>query len=116
MSMINREALIRDAEREGKLRKDKWDTEAVVNFIKGAMFVRCDCFGKWTPYDKIKPPKDKEVVVWFEYFRFGDYNCKFQAYGIYDEAHPEFINSQCGWLDLRIIAWMPLPEPPKEVN
>lgn len=40
MSMINREALIRDAEREGKLRKDKWDTESVVNLIKGAMFVR----------------------------------------------------------------------------
>lgn len=67
---------------------------------------------RWIPVSE-RPPEDyTDVLVWFEYFRYGDYNCLYQTYGIgdYIANYGWMINHETGWHKLRVIAWMPLPE------
>ena len=71
---------------------------------------------KWISADQLPEPF-KDVLVWFEYYRYGDYNCMFQTYGLgyaLDDKWSDFVNHESGWHKLKIIAWQPLPEPPKE--
>ncbi len=72
---------------------------------------------RWIPCSERLPEDMQEVLVWFEYYRYGDYNCMYQTYGfgyVCDGKWSSFINGETGWQDARIIAWMPLPEPYKE--
>ena len=69
---------------------------------------------RWIPVTEQMPEAYAEVLVWFEYFRYGNYNCLYQTYGIgsYDDNYNDWlINHETGWDKLRVIAWMPLPEP-----
>lgn len=66
----------------------------------------------WTPASE-KPEDMNPVLVWFEYFRYGDYNRLYQTYGLSYVVNDEwsgFVNGQSGWKDLKILAWAPLPE------
>lgn len=70
----------------------------------------------WRPASD--PPKEdcKDVLVYFEYFRYGEYNRLFRTIGISYVLNGEwsnFVNGQSGWRQLKILAWMPLPEEPK---
>lgn len=69
---------------------------------------------EWFDYDIAKPDKGQKVLVWFEYFRYGDYNCPYQTYGIMEYPYDNIIDGSTGWRDLKIIKWCPLPEPPEE--
>ena len=63
------------------------------------------------------PAEGDDVLVWFEYYRYGDHNRLYQAYGIgtyFEKSRSWMINDETGWHDLRVIAWMTLPEPPEE--
>lgn len=65
--------------------------------------------GEWIPVEEGLPEEMKEVPVWFEYYRYGDYNCLYQTMGIsyvIDGKWSYFVNGTSGWKDLRIIAWM----------
>lgn len=67
---------------------------------------------KWILPDKEMPPTDKEVLVTFEYFRYGEYNNTHRDIGIGSTIRGEWsgiVNGTTGWQDLKIIAWMPLP-------
>ena len=69
---------------------------------------------RWIPCEHELPEDYTDVLVWFEYFRYGDYNCLYQTYGIgsYNTEYDLWmINHETGWHKLRVIAWMPLPEP-----
>ena len=68
---------------------------------------------RWIPCEERLPEDYTDVLVWFEYFRYGDYNCLYQTYGIgdYIANYGWMINHETGWHKLRVIAWMPLPEP-----
>lgn len=71
----------------------------------------------WIRSEDRMPEDDEDVLVWFEYFRFGEYQRLFQTTGIGRTWRGEwsgFVNGSSGWRDLRIIAWQPLPEPYSE--
>ena len=75
--------------------------------------------GKWIPVSERLPEDMQSVLIWFEYYRYGSYNCMFQTYGfgyVCDGKWSSFINGETGWRDARIIAWMPLPEAYKETE
>lgn len=71
---------------------------------------------RWIPVSEGLPEDMQRVLIWFEYYRYGDFNCMYQTYGfgyVCDGKWSPFINGETGWKDARIIAWMPLPEPYK---
>lgn len=74
--------------------------------------------GGWIPCSERMPEEDgKDVLVSFEYFRYGSYNRLYQTVGISYTYHGDwsgFVNGSSGWTQLRIIAWQPLPEPYKK--
>lgn len=75
--------------------------------------------GEWIPVSERLPEDMQRVLIWYEYYRYGDYNCMYQTYGfgyVCDGKWSPFINGETGWQDARIIAWMPLPEPYKEAE
>lgn len=75
--------------------------------------------GEWIPVSERLPEDMQPVLIWFEYYRYGEYNCMYQTYGfgyVCDGQWSPFINGETGWKDARIIAWMPLPEEYKEVD
>ena len=85
-------------------------TQKAINAIKNL-----PAADKWIPADASLPKDFETVLVWFEYFRYGDYNCPFQMYGLSKTIHGKWsgiVNDTTGWKDLKIIAWQPLPAPP----
>lgn len=68
----------------------------------------------WIPCSERLPEDYENVLVYFEYYRYGDYNCMFSTYGIGDyssEYDSWLVNGEAGWRKLHVFAWMPLPEP-----
>lgn len=65
----------------------------------------------WVPTSKRLPEEDTNVLCWYEYFRYGNYNKMYQTYGVGTYF------GRFGWAgditgeQARVIAWMPLPEP-----
>lgn len=57
-----------------------------------------------------KLPEDLEkVLVWYEYFRYGEYNCMFETCGIGWQLDGHWSGDVSG-TKARCIAWQPLPE------
>lgn len=68
----------------------------------------------WVSVDDRLPENYEEVLVWFEYFRYGEYNRLYQTWGIgkyFKNYNSWMINHETGWHKLRVIAWMELPKP-----
>lgn len=65
---------------------------------------------RWIPVDELLPKDGEHVLVWYEYFRYGDYNEMFQTYGIGYQYDGNWGGDAYG-TKARCIAWMPLPEP-----
>ena len=69
--------------------------------------------GGWIACEDRLPEDGVDVLVWFEYFRYGEYNRLSQTKGIsytFNGKWSGFVNGSSGWRELRIIAWQPMPE------
>ncbi|MBE6005612.1 MAG: DUF551 domain-containing protein [Sarcina sp.] len=67
---------------------------------------------RWILVTEKLPEDYSDVLVWFEYFRYGNYNRLYQTYGIgnYSAQYDAWtVNHETGWNKLRVIAWRPLP-------
>ncbi|MCD8068508.1 MAG: DUF551 domain-containing protein [Lachnospiraceae bacterium] len=65
---------------------------------------------KWILCSERLPERGKTVLVWYEYFRYGEYNRMYQTYGVGYQFNGSWSMSGA---DVKCFAWMPLPEPPK---
>lgn len=70
----------------------------------------------WIPADEELPPNGQEVLCWYEYFRFGQYNRMYQTFGIGYQFNGNWGGEVAQGRNAKVLAWMPLPEPPKEDN
>lgn len=65
--------------------------------------------GGWVPVDERLPEDGKAVLVWYEYFRYGEHNCMFQTYRIGYQFDGHWSGDVSG-IKARCIAWQPLPQ------
>lgn len=54
-----------------------------------------------------------DVLCWYEYFRYGAFNRMFQTYGIGFQFNGNWGGEVANGRSAKVLAWMPLPEPPK---
>ena len=71
---------------------------------------------KWINVKDRLPETINDVLCWYEYFRFGEYQCMFQRCGIGYYAYGAWGGEVAQGHKIRVLYWMPLPEPPKDAN
>lgn len=116
---IDREALMKFP-----IRRDHCDKEhANEHFINGIETVMeyaenlptadVEPVKRWIPCSERLPGNGEDVLCWYEYFRFGEYNRMFRTFGIGYQYNGFWGGEVSIGRDAKVLAWMPLPEPPK---
>ena len=63
----------------------------------------------WIPADERLPEEGEKVLVWYEYFRYGEYNRMYETYGI-SWQYDGYWSGDVSGTKAKCIAWQPLPE------
>ena len=71
---------------------------------------------QWISVKDRLPEDGEDVLIWYEYFRYGSYNRMFQTHGIGYQFNGHWSGVDPLGHKARVFAWMPLPEPPKGEN
>ena len=71
---------------------------------------------RWIPCSERLPEDGQDVLCWYQYFRYGNYNRLWKAYGIGFQYNGSWGGEVSGGRDTKVLFWMLLPEPPKEVQ
>ena len=69
---------------------------------------------RWIPVEERLPENFRKVLCWGEYFRYGDFNGMFVNYALGYQNNGRWGGEVANGTNARALAWMPLPEPPKE--
>lgn len=69
---------------------------------------------RWIPVEERLPENFRKVLCWGEYFRYGDFNGMFVNYALGYQNNGSWGGEVANGINARALAWMPLPEPPKE--
>lgn len=67
----------------------------------------------WVLTDEKLPPEGQDVLCWYEYFRFGEYYRMYQTFGIGYQFNGNWGGEVAQGQKAKVLAWMPLPRPPK---
>ena len=69
---------------------------------------------EWISVEDRLPTDNRDVLCWYEYFRYGSYNRMYQTYGIghYNKSIDFWGGEVSNGEKCRVIAWTPLPLPP----
>lgn len=70
--------------------------------------------GRWIPCDEELPENGKDVLCWYEYYRYGSYNRMVKTYGIGFQFNGLWGGEVAQGKNARPLFWMPLPESPKK--
>lgn len=84
--------------------------EIIRQHMNDAMDTNVPTKDGWIPVEEGLPEEWQKVLVWYEYFRYGEYNCMFGTYGIGWQLDGHWSGDVSG-TRARCIAWQPLPEP-----
>lgn len=69
---------------------------------------------RWIPVIEKLPKPGVDVLCWYEYFRYGNYNRMYQTYGIgYYFRDGMWGGEVSNGHKAMVLAWMELPPPPK---
>ena len=110
------EKILEEIERRGNIRFSSYTkqliaVEDVLGIIRSHMDHSGDDteMGDWIPIEEKLPEEGQKVLVWYEYFRYGEYNRMFKTYGIGWQFDGHWSGDVSG-TKARCIAWQPLPE------
>lgn len=68
---------------------------------------------RWIPVTERLPENGVNVLCWYEYFRYGDFNAMFATYGIGYQFHGNWGGEVANGRNAKVLAWMPLPNAPE---
>lgn len=83
--------------------------EGVIAGLDEAKDINVPSNDGWIPVEKKLPEEGQKVLVWYEYFRYGEYNRMFKTYGIGWQFDGHWSGDVSG-TKARCIAWQPLPK------
>jgi hypothetical protein len=73
-----------------------------------------DASPKWISVEDRLPENGKDVLCWYEYYRYGEYNAMYRTQGIGFCVNGHWGGEAASGHRAKVLYWMPLPEPPKE--
>ena len=69
---------------------------------------------QWISVKDRLPEDGEDVLIWYEYYRYGSYNRMYTTYEIAYQYNGHWAGAGASLgQKSRVFAWMPLPEPPK---
>lgn len=71
---------------------------------------------QWISVKDRLPEDGENVLIWYEYFRYGSYNRMYKTYEIAYQYDGFWSGVNPLGQKARVFAWMPLPKPPKGEN